>query len=345
MTHQGSEFDRACAALIGMAVGDALGMPSQTLSRGDIMRHYGQITDFVPPIDDHPVSHGLAAAKVTDDTEQTLLLAARLIQGDGLLDETLWAQDLIAWEADVRDRGLRDLLGPSTKAALEAMLAGTDPAHTGRNGTTNGAAMRITPVGISTHLTPMTSLIDQVERACRLTHNTGEAIAAACAVAAVVSSGIAGADFRSSLPLAIDAAKLGQQRGYPEGHSAMAQKITKAIALASSGVSVQEFADKIGTSVASHESVPAAFGVVLLAGGDPWKAAVIAANIGDDTDTIGAISGAMAGACIGCSGFPVEKVEQVRRANPLAIEQIATDLLALRHRMGSSTPVADGVAI
>ncbi len=70
-----------------MAIGDALGMPSQTLTRADIVRHYGRITDFVAPMNDHPVSHGLAAAQVTDDTEQTLLLAARLIKGQGVLDE------------------------------------------------------------------------------------------------------------------------------------------------------------------------------------------------------------------------------------------------------------------
>ena len=43
-----------------------------------------------------------------------------------------------------------DLLGPSTKRALAALLAGTDIAETGRYGSTNGAAMRITPVGVAT---------------------------------------------------------------------------------------------------------------------------------------------------------------------------------------------------
>lgn len=333
MGTQDQEFDRACGALIGMAVGDALGMPSQTLTRADIIRHYGRITDFVAPIDDHPVSHGLSAAKVTDDTEQTLLLASRLIQGNGVLDEPLWAKDLITWEADVRTRGLRDLLGPSTKAALEAMLNGVSPTESGRNGTTNGAAMRITPIGISALSAPLDELINQVELACRLTHNTGEAIAAAAAVASVVSSGIEGMDFSYAIPQAIKAAELGQQRGYANGDSQIAQKISEAISVALSGASVEEFVEKIGNSVASHESVPAAFGVVVLAGGDPWKATLIAANIGDDTDTIGAIAGAMAGACTGRSGFPADKVDQVRSANALAIEQIATDLLAFRNRI------------
>ena len=332
MSVQHNEFDRACGALIGMAIGDALGMPSQTLSRAEIVRHYGQITGFVAPIDEHPVSHGLLAAKVTDDTEQSLLLAARLIQGQGVLDEMQWANDLLVWEAEIRARGLRDLLGPSTKAALEAMLNGASPAQSGRIGTTNGAAMRITPIGIAVQSSTLEEMIDQVELACRLTHNTGEAIAAAAAVASMVNSGIDGMDFSSAIPQAIKAAELGQQRGYAHGDGQIAQKIAQAVALVRAGASVEGFAQEVGTSVASHQSIPAAFGVVLLAECDPWKATLIAANIGDDTDTIGAISGAMAGACVGVSGFPTDKVDQVRRANTLAIEETAIDLLALRNR-------------
>ena len=58
-------------------------------------------------------------------------------------------------------------------------------------------------------------------------------------------------------------------------------------------------ADLVGTGVASQESVPAAFAVLEVAEGDPWQAAVISANLGGDTDTIGAIAAGMAGACAG----------------------------------------------
>ena len=58
-------------------------------------------------------------------------------------------------------------------------------------------------------------------------------------------------------------------------------------------------ADLVGTGVASQQSVPAAFAVLEVAEGDPWQAAVISANLGGDTDTIGAIAAGMAGACAG----------------------------------------------
>ena len=324
------QYDRACGALAGMAIGDAMGMPSQTLSRADILRHYGVISTFIAPFPDHPVSHGLKAAQVTDDTEQALLLALRLIEDGGQLDEHRWANDLLAWEADVRKRGLRDLLGPSSKAALDAIISGASADETGRNGTTNGASMRIAPVGIATRIAPEATFLDRVELACRMTHNTGEAIAAAAAVATVISCGIDGMSFDRAIAPALRAAEAGQRRGYAVGENAMAEKIALALEAAKDGLSSEAFAERIGTSVASHESVAAAFGVVLLANCDPWETAKIAANIGDDTDTIGAIAGAMAGACVGQSRITQFAIETVFAANELPLEQIARDLLSLR---------------
>ena len=315
------------AALIGVAIGDALGMPSQNLDRGLILAAYGRIDRFVAPMPDHPISHGLQAAMVTDDTEQTLLLAARLIADQGGFDEAAWVTDLLGWEAGVRARGLRDLLGPSSKRAVQALLSGVPPDQTGRLGTTNGAAMRIAPVGIATP-PDLARLVARVEAVSRVTHGTGEALAAASAVAMVISQGVAGASFEASLPLALAAARAGNQRGAAVGEPDIAGRITLALDIAARGEA--ELAHRVGTSVQSGQSVAAAFGIVRLAKGDPWRAALIAANIGDDTDTIGSIACAMAGACGGMAAFPKDKVEQVIAVNRLALGPVAEALLALR---------------
>ncbi len=324
-------MDRAMAALAGIAIGDALGMPSQTMTRKDIAATYGRITDFVAPIDDHPVSHGLEAAMVTDDTEQTLLLADLLIRSKGLVDDQAWARVLIDWEVYVRERGLRDLLGPSTKRALDALLRGAPVAESGSKGMTNGAAMRIAPVAIATPFDDTDAFVARVAEACRVTHNTREAIAAAAAVAMVISLGVDGADFETALPDAMAAARCGGAWGAAEGEADMAGRIEAALAIACSG-SEADLAHDIGTSVASRESVATAFGIVRLAKGDPWRAAVIAANIGDDTDTIGANACAMAGACGGLGSFPEDKILRVVEANRLDFEPVARGLLAIREQ-------------
>ena len=73
-----SRRDRALGALTGLAVGDALGMPTQTLPREAVLAS-GGVTGFRAAAPDHPLAHGLPAGHVTDDTEQALLLADVLL--------------------------------------------------------------------------------------------------------------------------------------------------------------------------------------------------------------------------------------------------------------------------
>jgi ADP-ribosylglycohydrolase len=316
-------------ALFGVAIGDAMGMPSQTMSRAEIRAAYGEIVDFTAAADTQPVSTGLKAATITDDTEQTILLAEMIAGSPGAFDETAWANALLDWERGTHARGINDLLGPSTKRALDELMRGIPATETGRNGTTNGAAMRISPVGIATPPEPLSVLVDRVAETCRITHNTSTAIAAAAAVAAVVSAGIDGAAFEEAIGLALASAREGARRGYQSSACDVAERIEAALKLACREPAAT-VAKRIGTSVASLESVPMAFATVRLAAGDTWSAAKIAANIGDDTDTIGAIASGMAGACSGVSSLPADKVAIVAEVNSLDFAPLAHRLLAIR---------------
>lgn len=141
---------RAAGALYGLAIGDALGMPTEALPRGQIEASYGPLVGgFQPAPPGHPLAAGLPAGTVTDDTEQAVLLGRHLVRHRGAIDPVEWAADLVGWERDMAARGRQGLLGPSTKRAVAAVLAGTPPGEAGLGGDTNGAAMRITPVGIA----------------------------------------------------------------------------------------------------------------------------------------------------------------------------------------------------
>lgn len=107
-----SVHDRAEGALIGLAIGDALGMPTQQLSRQAVAQRWGAITTFEAPDPAHPLAHGLRAGSVTDDTELALLLARHLIARHGTVDPRRFANELVEWEDSMRARGSHDLLGP-----------------------------------------------------------------------------------------------------------------------------------------------------------------------------------------------------------------------------------------
>ncbi|MDQ1588285.1 MAG: hypothetical protein QOJ77_1450 [Microbacteriaceae bacterium] len=325
--------ERAESALWGLAIGDALGMPTQLMSRSEVERRFGTITTFEPAAADHPIAAGLPAGSITDDTEQAILLARHLLAHGGHVDAAAFARELVAWEDDMRARGSLDLLGPSTKAAVAAILAGTPVEDAGRFGTTNGAAMRVTPVGLSTPSADVPGLVDRVVEASKVTHNTGVALAGASAVAAAVSAGIDGASLAEAFGVAIEAARLGAIRGRWVAAADVSRRIEWAIGLADPADaygSVRTLYELIGTSLATQESVPAAFGLLATHPDDPWTACLAAASLGGDSDTIAAMAGAIGGACMGTAAFPADAIDTVRRVNRLDLETLARDLLALR---------------
>jgi len=327
--------DRALAALQGLAIGDALGMPTQLMSRGAIAERFGVIDGFRDAASDHPIAAGMQAGSVTDDTEQALLLAHALIDGAGVIDPEDFARRLAAWEDEMRARGSLDLLGPSTRAAVAAVLAGVPAEQAGRSGVTNGAAMRVTPVGIAWPSNDLPALVRAVQEASRVSHDTGIAIAGAAAVAAAVSAGLDGAGLDDAITLAVEAARHGAALGNWIAGADVASRIEWAVGLgrhAAGDDGLAAFLDLVGTSLQTQESVPAAFGLLARADGRGWDAALAGAAAGGDTDTIAAMAGAIGGAIGGTDAFPADAVETVVRVNELNLEPVVDGLLALRSR-------------
>ena len=325
--------DRAIGALYGLAIGDALGMPTQLMSRDEVANRYGVIDRFRAAEAGHPLAGGLPAGHVTDDTEQALLLARLLVEGHGHIAKGAFARALVEWEDGMRARGSLDLLGPSTKRAVQAVLDGEPLATAGRFGTTNGAAMRVAPVGIIRSWQPIDTLVDLVVEASMVTHNTGVAIAGAAAVAAAVSAGIDGAEFAAAVDAALEAARIGATRGYWVAAADVASRIRLAIALADPADvdgSLTRIYEIVGTSLATQESIPAAFGLLATFPDDPWRAACAAATLGGDSDTIAALAGAIGGALRGTTAFPRQAREMVVAVNVLDLEAVADSLLAFR---------------
>lgn len=322
---------RAAAALWGLAVGDALGMPTQSLPRSVVAGRYGPLVeDFHPGPPDHPLATGLPAGHVTDDTEQAVLLAEVLVDGGGRVDARRLADRLVAWEAGMRARGSLDLLGPSTRRALAALAAGADPAEAGREGTTNGAAMRIAPVGVAE--ADPDRLVERVVEASVLTHGTGVALAGAAAVAAAVSAGVGGATLAGAVAAAVRAAGAAAGRGRWVAAADVGARTAWAVDLCAGrgAAAVTTIDTLVGTSLVTQESVPAAFAALAAADGDPWLACRIAASAGGDADTVAAIAGAVGGACGG--DVPAAARAAVRGVPDL--DALAAALLELRRAGG-----------
>ena len=337
-------FSRAYGALAGLALGDALGMPTQAMSPQQIQTVYGQVTGLVDGDKSQPYAPGMAAGSVTDDTEQALLIASLLLKGHGSglsLDAGEFSHALLAWEDSMIERGSLDLLGPSTKAALERVRAGENPLRVGGEGTTNGAAMRVTPIGIAASTSDRQLFADAVWSSCQVTHATRQGFQSAALVAAAVSLGIdaGAADVTDLLRKAVAFVRSLPERGAWSPEPDVVEATHRALKLAAQPSSSLEWlAGQIGTSVASAQAIPMAFALLVR---DPSPRALLqAANLGGDTDTIGAIAGAILGASLGVEVFDAYGLAQVEQVSQLELPSVATDLLALRDREGGGAAPA-----
>ena len=336
-------FSRAYGALAGLALGDALGMPTQAMSPEQIRAVYGRITGLVDGDASQPYAPGMPAGSVTDDTEQALLVASLLIRGRGsssgrvALNAVEFAHALLAWEDSMIERGSLDLLGPSTKAALERVRAGEDPLTVGGEGTTNGAAMRVTPIGIAVSTEDPEAFAEAVWSSCRVTHATRQGFQSAALVAAAVSMGIDAQrtftfpeDVRSLLWKALTYVESLPARGAwtPEPDVVAATRRAMQLAANPASSSLECLVEQVGTSVASAHAIPMAF--ALLARDPSPRALLDAANLGGDTDTIGAIAGAILGAAFGVEVLPADSLSMIEEVSQLGLSSVAGDLLALR---------------
>ena len=334
-------LSRAYGALAGLALGDALGMPTQAMSPQQIRSVYGTITGLVDGDASQPYAPGMPAGSVTDDTEQALLIASLLIRGRGsssghvALNAVEFAHALLAWEDSMIERGSLDLLGPSTKAALERVRAGEDPLTVGGEGTTNGAAMRVTPIGIAASTEDPEAFAKAVWSSCRVTHATRQGFQSAALVAAAVSMGIDAArspslDLRSLLWKAVTYVDSLPERGAwtPDPDVIAATRRAMQLAVNPASSSLECLVEQVGTSVASAHAIPMAF--ALLARDPSPRALLDAANIGGDTDTIGAIAGAILGAVLGVEVLPADSLSMIEEVSHLGLPTVARELLELR---------------
>jgi ADP-ribosylglycohydrolase len=215
--------------------------------------------------------------------------------------------------------------GPSTLKALDKIAQGVPIEETGVTGTTNGASMKIAPIGLISDYRDLPTLVKNVAEICLPTHNTKIAIAGASAVAAAISYTVReGHSIEEIWSVAFDAINAAKEYGHDFPAASLTFRMNQARKIlrqeADEAVILKRLYEEIGTGMETIETIPTAFVIVELAKGDPLKAAQLSASLGWDTDTIGAISAAI------CGGMnpqlPKEMIRQIEEVNQLDFEEL-----------------------
>lgn len=317
-----NELDRASGCLHGVAIADALGAATTFLSPAQIRRRFGFVDTFLKSAGSS-VHSSLSPGEFTDDTELTLVLARSIID-ERTVSAEAFARHLLLW-AKERDILQTTIIGPSTRRAIQSLMSGGSVHESGKGGTTNGCAMRISPVGIFSAGRSDTDALAFVEAACMPTHCTRIAIAGAAAICIAVKKAMEGVrDVEQIVQHAISASMHPVCSVCNSGRPRLHLRIRHALEIAKIAASDSVFIDRIYSfmlgkrKALTEDAVPIALSVFRYAQGDFNRTALICANMGGDCDTIGAIAGAISGAYSGLHSIRRDWIEGLRNADVLA---------------------------
>lgn len=319
MDERAQRLDRILGTLYGQAIGDAMGMPSELWPVGRIRHEFGKITDFLPGPSSNEVAVNYGRGQYTDDTQQALVILDALIETDWQPDQRVLGAYLVAW-ADAVDAWSRNILGPSSKAALNAIKAGIDASTITNRALTNGAAMRIAPIGALFQPYQLKTLIKTVTAVTKVTHSSDVAYSGAAMVAGAVTAAIAGYSWDDIIHFALACNDRGFQLGAPTWAAKTRSRLTLAIGLADQYVGdtkgfSRAIYELVGTGTMISESVPAAVAIAYYCR-NVHEAALMAANLGGDTDTIGAMATAICGAKNGVKSISPAWCRLIDDSNP-----------------------------
>lgn len=296
---EGTRAEPFRGALVGAAIGDGLGAPFEGREGLITIDEINQFANTGGPL------------RTTDDTAMTVGVAESLLHRGGLDEDHLAATFAASYTRDPH-RGY----GSGTAALLQRIAAGDNwrtaaaEQFGGQGSFGNGAAMRSAPFGLQAAGYPQQAA-DLARRAARITHTHPLGVEGAAAQAAAISLLVA-----APLAQLIHGPKLAATLGRLLTDDDLSAALATSAEIADQGTAA-EIAGVLGTGVAAVEAVPAAF-CAFLRHQDSFPDAVgFAIGLGGDTDTIAAMTGALAGAHLGYSAIPQDWIERTEGSGKL----------------------------
>ena len=321
--------EKIWGVLAAGALGDAMGMPTECWSQEKIRQNFPNgVTELIASNENDVFGRKLAAGAITDDTLNVLMILSMIKKNQGQIRVADYIAELREWNDNSAVSAF--VSGPSTLKALDKITQGVPIEETGVTGTTNGASMKIAPIGIISDYQDLPTLVKNVAEICLPTHNTTIAIAGASAVAAAISYTVLGGQSTDEIwSLAFEAINAAKTYGHDFPSASLTFRMNQARKIlrqeTDDQIILQRLYHEIGTGMETIETIPSAFVIVEMAKGDPLRAAQLSASLGWDTDTIGAISAAI------CGGMnpkmPREMIRQIEEVNQLDFDQLAEELL------------------
>ncbi|MEN4013038.1 MAG: ADP-ribosylglycohydrolase family protein [Chloroflexota bacterium] len=311
--------DRIRGIIVGAAVGDALGMPLEFGSAAPVERMIRTMR-----------SGRLPAGSFTDDTEMALALSESLLHNFRLDGDDL-VQRFAAWyRSNPPDVGIHTanvLQRVSRGEPWQQVVKEVQLAHPHNAG--NGSLMRCYPVAAACW-NDLDALVEQSCLQSQVTHPHEDCQAACVFVNAMIFHLIHASPPRQAYQQALDQSQPGHgQTELPEG-------LRTAVLLAPR----RKREELRNTGWVRHTLESAVWGLLTT---DSFEDALVQViNLGADTDTTGAVTGALAGAAYGLKAIPPDWKNALRGEYPLKTGKIwrLDDFINLADQLAAKSAIA-----
>jgi ADP-ribosyl-[dinitrogen reductase] hydrolase len=355
-----SRVDRVRGCLLGMAIGDALGAPLEGLSAQQIKTHYGRVQNYVDGSRawKRKPYRWRACGLYSDDTQQALAICDVLLDCRRIDPERLADLYLALLTPKGSFVGAHRGIGRSFRHVLAALEQGVPAHQTGQMTAGIGAAMRIAPVALYFG-DDTRGMYDSVMAASLMTHRDIRSLGGALAVSHTVRRLVAGEPRDPSVLFRVAADVFRDEKRLTSEHGDLV-------------INIKQFGGSLSRSIAHAERVleapreqalaalvdeanqhgaepicrrptmgfpPACIPtcLYLLLTTDSFEEAICeVVNLGGDTDTAGAILGAMAGAYYGLEAIPKRWLDDLQ--NRVGIDARA---IAIAHRSAAGVQIPD----
>lgn len=333
-----SDYSKIDALLIGLALGDAHGMPFEMLNRADVKKHkknsaYDLNNNFFVEIPEfHFLKRDLKKAEVTDDTILAAHLGRYLVENNGEIDKDDYFSSLGQF---IDDQKLitKGVIGPSTGRAVTKIRRNEKFTTSERAGFSNGLALKSAVLAYFLPLEEQKFNLEKIEELAYYSHFTDAAISAAAGVYAALAEALVGGNLDDIFASALDYMEQGEKYGLKTFQPSSYQR-TKFLHEYISDLNKTEaldfIAEVMGTGINSYESVPAAFAVFKLFPESAAEAFAAAVDLGGDTDSTAALTGALIGAYNGIEIFNKDWIEELNQVNSLSLKKLGRSLFELR---------------
>ncbi len=329
-------INKVLGVLYGMAVGDAMGMPPELWSRKRMLEYYGEIRGFLDGCPENIISYQYKAGQFTDDTGQALTILDSLMETDFVPSAQNIAEHILAW-ADRENAFENNILGPTSKVTLGLFREGKSAKEYSDEALSNGAAMRIAPIGALFEPFRKEALCRYVAAVSQVTHTSDVTVAGAAMIAMAVASAIQYGDREQMITDALSVEPYAMSLGASTVSPSLGARTRLGIKLARTyredpRAFLENLYDLVGAGVNTSESVPAALAIAYYSF-DVKKCALMCANLGGDTDTIGAMATAICGGAAGIERIPAEYIGMIQKANRIDMRPYAEAILEKRGKI------------